>query len=300
MRALIDGDILTYECAVAGVYKDEETGEEIIKDFSKVIPVIDGKIADICKAVGSTEPPLIFLSGNEQLVSQINRATKFTGESIKWEPNFRYERAKLRPYKSQRKKEKPYHLNNIQLYLYGQYETNISIGCEADDELAIWQSKQTGPDKTIICSRDKDLKQVEGWHYGWEVNFQPEYGPIYVDGLGELIMTKKVIETEGKEVVKKKVSGNGLKFFYAQVLMGDPVDTIPGLPKCGPVKAYNLLSGTTTEEEMFIATRDAYIEVYGACKWKEQMQEQIDLVWMVRERVSGELVMHKMLEVKND
>lgn len=103
------------------------------------------------------------------------------------------------------------------------------------------------PSDTVIVTLDKDLDQVAGWHY----NF----------------VTKKrywVTPEEGKY------------FFYQQVLTGDRIDNIPGLPKVGPVKAKKILgeiSDETTYKEKVLA---AYMEVLSLTE--EQAKEKINLI----------------------
>lgn len=125
---------------------------------------------------------------------------------------------------------------------------------------------------TIICTRDKDLRMVEGWHYGWECGAQPEFFPTYVEGMGEI----RLIEKKNKYEIK----GEGLKFFYSQLLTGDPVDNIAGLPYCGAKTAFTLLEECQSEDECFEAVRGAYEKKYGD-SWREEMYEQAHLLWMV-------------------
>ena len=148
---------------------------------------------------------------------------------------------------------------------------------EADDAMAIEQTNQmearSGMERTIICTRDKDLRQVPGWHYGWEMGAQPSFGPELVDQEGN-----------GLELNAKRnaIKGTGLPFFYAQVLWGDSADNIPGLPGCGAVRAYDLLSdcmyfGAT----MLDVVTHEYTEHYGS-EWEERLLEQGRLCWMTR------------------
>jgi 5'-3' exonuclease len=70
-------------------------------------------------------------------------------------------------------------------------------------------------------------------------------------------------------------------FFYAQLLTGDAVDTIPGLPKCGPVAAFNILANSNTPAEALKAVYGAYKACYGLSGYKE-MLEQGRLLYMTR------------------
>jgi hypothetical protein len=60
----------------------------------------------------------------------------------------------------------------------------------------------------------------------------------------------------------KKLAGTGLKFFYAQLIMGDSVDNYPGIPGAGQKKALEILEGKDTELEMFHAVLSEYTSYY--------------------------------------
>lgn len=268
MKALIDGDVLVYECAWGS--QDRETGE--IFSFDSVAERIDKKIADMLDATKS-DSYQIYLTGKG---------------------NFREDIAVTKPYKGNRKQEKPFHYKNARVYLES-LGAIVVYGMEADDAMAI--ELQAEFDKTIsnmdftkedvkkvISTRDKDLRQVPGWHYGWEVGKQPEYAMRWVDELGEVELV------DGNK--KKDIKGTGLKFFYAQLITGDPVDNIPGLRLGGPVAAYEAVNPAESEEEMYDAVRALYKE--RAIKdhphlgdtldafVDAQMLEQGRLLWMVR------------------
>lgn len=281
MLPLIDGDILLYECGFAAQFKDEETGELVAKDFSEAAEIMDTRIKEICEAVGATEEPLLFLTGDERLLKSVNRQRKREGKvPLPWRPNFRYNIARTTPYKD-RPGNKPLHYLNLKAYALFKYKVHISWGMEADDALAIYTGKQPAG-SSIICSRDKDLRMIEGWHYGWECHNQGEFGPEYVDKIGYL--------EEPKDGTMK---GCGLKFFYAQLIMGDRVDSIPGLPRGGPVLAYKTLSSCESEEEMYEKVAKLYEEKMGP-DWADYLQEQACLLWMVRELdEAGEPVLFK-------
>ena len=90
------------------------------------------------------------------------------------------------------------------------------------------------------------------------------------------------ITPEYKQESVVKVRGNGLAFFCAQMLMGDGVDNIPGIPRVGPTKTWELLGELDTYEDMLKAVRDAYRDKYGD-EWDVHFLEQAQLLWMVRE-----------------
>lgn len=275
MRPLIDGDILLHEIGWSGEFKDKDTGESILFPFEKVAEILDNKIHFICEDVGATEPPIIYISNSEWLVEQTNKERKRRGEETRtFIPNFRYDYAKTKPYKGNRVNPKPFHFYNIIAYLRANYEVVISDdGLEADDMMCIEQANSTTP--TIICSRDKDLRICPGWHFSWECGAQKAIGPVETDVIGWL---------ELKE--DKSVLGYGLKFFYFQMLTGDPSDTIPGLPGAGKAMAYKLLSTLTTEKELFSAVKQAYKEKLGEAS-KEYFLEQASLLWIRQQKDIG-------------
>jgi len=76
--------------------------------------------------------------------------------------------------------------------------------------------------------------------------------------------------------------------------MGDSVDNIPGLPRCGPKKVWTLLHDLATEDELWEAAKDAYTDVYGDT-WEAELMEQAQLVWMCQEmNEDGSPVMWRM------
>jgi len=156
------------------------------------------------------------------------------------------------------------------LFLTGKGTT----GYEADDAMAIQQC-QSEEDK-VICSRDKDLRMVPGYHYGWESGKQGEFDLQYIDEIGYLELN----------VDKKKVEGGGILFFYAQMLMGDTVDNIPGCKGIGYKKAYELLNGLTDPLEMEEVVWHTYKEKHPDKSLEELRElfiEQGRLLWMIRE-----------------
>lgn len=244
LQPLIDADVLVYECGFAA-----ETGwkGEGAPPFDYAAQQLDSRIANICAMVEATEQPILFLTGKG---------------------NFRYHIAKRQKYKD-RAGNKPFHYKNLIAYIKGKYDYRITEGLEADDLMAIEQTSR--PDETIICTRDKDLRAVPGWHYGWELGNQPQFGPERVEGVGRITLSRD----------RKSIKGVGILFFYSQLLTGDKVDSIPGLEGCGPVKAHEVLKDCTTSQEALRGVYKAYKEKYGMDAYAE-MLEQGRLLWMTR------------------
>jgi hypothetical protein len=137
----------------------------------------------------------------------------------------RFAQAIVKEYQANRKgKAKPKHLSALRAYVR---ETRKDViyhdDQEADDGMAQgnYNAMLAGdPSLSVICSADKDLRMCSGWHLN-----QRTGELIYVSGYGSIELT------EGKP---KKIVGYGTSFFWAQMLMGDTADNIPGLPALGP------------------------------------------------------------------
>lgn len=281
MKCLIDGDVLRYEIGFSGEYKNEE-GENVIRDFDFVIEVLERRIAEIEDACWATEPSTIFLTCCKTTHEITNKRDKV---DLPYTPNFRESVATTKKYKGTRKNAKPFHYKNLTAYLLQHYNCVIASGLEADDLLSVHQ-RQSEPLTTVICSRDKDLRITPGMHYSWPCGAQPQFGPRPITKEGFL------------EKVGKKCIGGGLKFFYYQMIIGDTVDNIPGLPKGGPVLGYKTLSELETEEEMFNAVVELYKERIGE-GWREYFMEQADLLWMIQEIDNNNPVRYVMYDERN-
>ena len=320
MIPLIDADILRYEVGATGQYIDEETGEPVAKDFGGVADNFDQKVKEICAEVWGTEEPILFLSMDartkrrdaKRIDKKVKRLEKrleanpLDGMAQKeivqleeekvYKPNFREEVAKKKAYKVGRKASvKPLHYDNLTEYILARYECVMAEGLEADDLLSIHQ-REAAPLTTIICSRDKDLKMVPGLHFSWACGKQKQFGPECVDEMGRLFPIYRGVTTKGERKLAE-LKGTGMCFFAAQLLTGDSVDSIPGLPGCGPKKAFEVLSVCDEVDDLFIAVKELYVKKFGDT-WDVELLEQGQLLWMVAELDDkGEPVMWQIPEV---
>jgi hypothetical protein len=165
--------------------------------------------------------------------------------------NYRHEIAKTAPYKANRVAEKPKHLGIIREYMISAWAFSVQEKQEADDAISI-RAYALGEEDYIICSIDKDLDNVRGWHYNFGKN--------------------------ERYFVKEE---DAIKNFYRQVLTGDRVDNVPGLPGIGPKKAEKILQDCCTEEELYKAVLEAYKGDVSL------LTEQAQLLWLRRKE--GEL-----------
>lgn len=102
---------------------------------------------------------------------------------------------------------------------------------EADDSMSIEQDKMLKAGRVSkIMTKDKDLDMIAGTHIHYDTFEEwtgSGYGHIWIDRSGS----------------SAKCKGQGTSFFWAQLLMGDGADNIPGLPKL-PVELLNVYKPT--------------------------------------------------------
>jgi hypothetical protein len=121
---------------------------------------------------------------------------------------------------------------------------------EADDRI-IEDSIAFG-ERGLVSSFDKDMNLCRG------PKWNPELGTVDTisDAYGWIDYDKS----------RGKVVGHGLKFWYAQMLMGDSADFVAGLTRykgrnIGPAGAYEFLKDCTTEKEAASKVVAAYAEI---------------------------------------
>ncbi len=177
--------------------------------------------------------------------------------------NFRY--SCYPEYKANRKDTyRPKWEKETKQYLVDHWDANTTDGIEADDMLGI-RAVELG-DNAIICHLDKDINQIPGWHYNWELS-----------RLGKIVREKKKYYVTLEE---------GNRFFYYQLLIGDPTDNIKGVVGIGPVKANALLDSLdpgewheaiancyASEEELDMNAQCLYIHRKHNDTWKN-LKEQ--------------------------
>lgn len=202
--------------------------------------------------------------------------------------NFRMKEATIRPYKGQRTTDKPYHWNTIRQYLIDEFDAEVQYGIEADDRLGIEQMKDRAEaastyssyieddpveeallesldscdwlHNTVICSRDKDLNMIPGWHYVWPAGKQ-------------------------KEQLWFQDELSAIRSFYRQLLTGDPTDNILGLYGVGnSSQLVKRLEDFNQEQLMFNHVYKAYQDRFGSYV-PMFMWENAKLLWIKREEV---------------
>ena len=218
--------------------------------------LIDGdNIAIACAASAGDDSELFVATGRtNDMLEQILHAVGATEYEV-WlsgSNNFRYN---VYPeYKADRYDAKrPRWEKEVKKYLVDHWQANTSDGCEADDMLGVRQCAEIG---TIVCHLDKDINMIPGRHYNWELN-----------RLGKTVRAAKEYVVTPEEAIR---------FFYYQMLIGDPTDHIKGVPGIGPKKAEVILNSVEANEEKYF---QVVRELYGS---DEEMEMNGKVLWIWR------------------
>jgi len=217
LKALIDADIVAFSCAA---YNEAFGWEATVAD-------IDALMRRIIESTDS-DSYLAVLTGSN---------------------NFRYD---IFPeYKSNRKgKPKPIYLEESRAHLVIEWGAVVTDGFEADDRLGIEQSSEPFG-TTVICSIDKDLMQVPGYHFNWRKNERTLVSPL-----------------------------DGVRSLYRQLLTGDTTDGISGVGGIGPVKSKRAIDDLTTELDCYEVCK----RLYGDERL-EEMHRNMKLLYIWRKEL---------------
>lgn len=264
--ALIDGDILLYSVGFSVDHNkyDVSLDGEFLHSFPSSkrlwdwIPYCSEEVLGgltIEKRVESDPLPFAYYN-LKQTIESICRAVDAAEYEIylTGKGNFRESIAVTKPYKGNRDPEaKPAYYQHIKNKLRSNYGAVIVDGQEADDMLGIryGELSRRGLDP-IICTKDKDLNMIPGWHYNMN------NGEIF-----------NVTEEEG------------IRWFYTQLLTGDPVDNISGIARVGAKRADKILSGATRESELWERVAEEYRKFFKDA-WLNRIIENGRLLWIRR------------------
>lgn len=218
MILLADADILVYQAASKnqeGYKWGEEVDSLYVAPIEDAIATLDNDIANLLKVTKTPELLLTFSSS----------------------PNFRYE--VLLTYKHNRKDTpKPIHLQELREYALATYPSKVKPKLEGDDVMGILATKH--PNKYLIASIDKDMKQIPGKHYNWN--------------------TREFFEVNEHQ---------GDLWFFQQILTGDPGDGYKGCPGIGKAKAEKIIKTVLDEhtpwanqEELNVALWRSIVKQY--------------------------------------
>lgn len=274
--ALIDGDVIAYTCGFASETRFFTVGEDAV--FS-----LKSEANDYCDRHGierssiemeqDPEPDYVAFGNVNNLIDLIADETGADDVWVYLSGEGTTFREELEPaYKANRSEApRPCHLHSIRAYIQYEYPTIITDGTiEADDALGLTQTKHEADnalEDTIICSIDKDLLTIPGWNYNWQ---------------------RKGDESDPRltHVSDEDAAYN----FCLQLLTGDSVDNIPGLPGIGPKKAERIL-----EDAWYMygdwerGVTEKYKELHEKIQskfnrnWYEHLRIQGKLLWILRE-----------------
>lgn len=195
--ALIDGDIVAYRCAASC----EPTKTNPVSENERIAIARTAELMDRILTGAQTSDYRVFISGTENFRKLLY-------------PEYKRNRDDL---------PRPRHLDAVRNFLVGEWGAEVSIGYEADDGIGIahraYQEGADGGKHPIICSIDKDFRQLSGEHY----NF-----------------VKDIRETVSV--------GESALAFWSHMLIGDTSDNVRGVAGIGPVKARRALEGLSPEE----------------------------------------------------
>jgi DNA polymerase-1 len=187
MSLLIDADYIVYKCCAA-CETEIDYGDDVIvvtSKFSEALAAVERDLYNIANDLGCFDDSILFFS-----------------DSI----NFR---KSLAPdYKGHRNRKKPCGYKRVIKALQETFPVVIIPTLEADDALGIYATKEEGH---IICSPDKDMRQIPGQLYDFN------------DG---------VIDITKEE---------GDRWHLIQTMAGDQTDGYSGVPGIGIKRADALL-----------------------------------------------------------
>lgn len=142
--------------------------------------------------------------------------------------------------------QKPHWHGRLRNYVQDKYAARVTKTWEADDEVGI-RATELG-DRAVICSVDKDLRQIPGHHI--------------VLGKGHLHVTER----------------GGLMRLYIQILAGDATDNVRGCWQVGPDGAFTYLNACLEEagdasEPMSLAAMEAILWESVVAKYQQTLDK---------------------------
>lgn len=255
---LIDGDYLVYYFGHSAESKYwqafSKEGELLYEDrYKKVIYEALGDTEYELKQIQVQDEPAHFVLAriDEHLNMVFNNLNSRNHIMyIGGEGNYRHDF--VDDYKANRP-PRPLLYAEIRQHLIDHWDALPVHGMEADDAIGI---EMTFNPDAVICTIDKDLDMIPGWHYNLN-----KYESYYV--------------------TEEEANLN----FYCQLLTGDATDNIRGLYGIGRKKAEKHLTGCSTEEEFWRSALQLYSEREGleGSELRERVLGVANLIWIMRE-----------------
>ena len=186
MSLLIDADYIVYKCCAA-TETEIDFGEDLIvvtSRFSEAYEYVERELYNIASDLGCFDDSILFFSDSINFRKSIDPA-----------------------YKGHRNRKKPCGYKRVINKLKEEYHVVMMPTLEADDAMGIYATKEDGH---IICSPDKDMRQIPGELY----DFTQEVSTITPEG--------------------------GYQWHLIQTLAGDQTDGYAGVPGIGIKRAVTL------------------------------------------------------------
>jgi DNA polymerase-1 len=186
MSLLIDADYIVYKCC-ASTETEIDFGEDLIvvtSRFSEAYEYVERELYNIASDLGCFDDSILFFSDSINFRKSIDPA-----------------------YKGHRNRKKPCGYKRVINKLKEDYHVVMMPTLEADDAMGIYATKEDGH---IICSPDKDMRQIPGELY----DFTQEVSTITPEG--------------------------GYQWHLIQTLAGDQTDGYAGVPGIGIKRAVTL------------------------------------------------------------
>ena len=203
MSLLIDADFIVYK-ACAGSEVDIDWGDDVIlvtSRFSEAYKSVERELMGIATDLGCFDDSILFFSDSVNFRKSIDPT-----------------------YKGHRNRKKPCGYRRVINKLKEDYHVVVMPTLEADDAMGIYATKEQGH---IICSPDKDMRQIPGDLYD----------------LSDGVVT--ITPEEGK------------RWHFIQTLAGDQTDGYGGVPGFGIKRAISFF-----EENGY--TWDAVVEAFAS------------------------------------
>jgi len=183
MSLLIDADYIVYKCCAANE-TEIDWGDEVItvtSRFSDAYSMVERELLKIATDLGCFDDSILFFTDSVNFRKRIDPA-----------------------YKGHRNRKKPCGYRRVINKLKEEYNVVVMPELEADDALGIYATKEQGH---IICSPDKDMRQIPG--------------DLYDLSDGVVTITKE----------------EGDRWHFIQTLAGDQTDGYSGVPGFGIKRA---------------------------------------------------------------
>lgn len=187
MSLLVDADFIVYKCCAAAE-TEIDFGEDLIvvtSRFSDAYDAVQRDLYNIANDLGCFDDTILFFSDSVNFRKSIDPA-----------------------YKGHRNRKKPCGYKRVINKLKEDFPVVVMPTLEADDALGIYATKESGH---IICSPDKDMRQIAGDLYN---------------------LTDPVVTITPEE---------GYRWFLIQTMSGDQTDGYSGIPGIGIKRAEALL-----------------------------------------------------------